>query len=106
MYVGNLPRECSEKDLLDLFSTPERQVAKVSIVTDHKTGRSRGFAFLELASEEDAAAAIEAAQEVQLHGRTLKVGRAFNARMGERTSGPDRSESFRPRGGGNRRGRR
>ena len=105
VYVGNLPPDCSEDQLKTFFTSEEREVSKVSIVTDRKTGRSRGFAFVEMNSEESAAAAIEATKGTQLEGHDLKIGRAYNPRMGDRGAGPDPDATFRPRGG-SRRGKR
>lgn len=105
VYVGNLPTDCSEDQLRTLFTIDEREVAKVSIVTDRKSGRSRGFAFVEMSTEEGAAAAIEAAKGLQIEGNDLKIGRAYNPRMGDRGAGPDPAADFRPRGG-SRRGKR
>jgi len=105
VYVGNLPGDCSEDQLRTFFTADEREVTKVSIVTDRKTGRSRGFAFVEMNSEEEASAAIEAAKGAKLDGNELKIGRAYNPRMGDRGAGPDPAADFRPRGG-SRRGKR
>ena len=105
VYVGNLPQDCSEDQLRALFTGGDREVSKVSIVTDRKSGRSRGFAFVEMNSEEEASAAIEAAKGLQVDGNDLKIGRAYNPRMGDRGAGPDPAENFRPRGG-SRRGKR
>ncbi len=57
-----------------------------------------------MASEDEAAAAIESAKGMSLEGRDLKIGRAYNPKMGDRGVGPDPAE-FRPRGG-SRRGKR
>lgn len=104
VYVGNLPRDCSEEQLRELFSGEDRPVEAVNIMKDKRSGRSRGFAFVELASEEAASAAIEEARGTELDGRRLEIGRAYAPPMGKREVKPDRGD-FRPRRSG-RRGRR
>ncbi|HKX28528.1 MAG TPA: RNA-binding protein [Blastocatellia bacterium] len=75
LYVGNLPFSVSEQDLEDLFSR-SGQVESTNIVTDRDTGRSRGFAFVEMDSREAADAAIEALNGFELAGRPLTVNEA------------------------------
>jgi cold-inducible RNA-binding protein len=75
LYVGNLPFSVSEQDLEDLFSR-SGQVESTNIVTDRDTGRSRGFAFVEMDSREAADAAIEALNGFELAGRALTVNEA------------------------------
>jgi RNA recognition motif-containing protein len=58
LYVGNLSFQVTEEDLKELFKEAGT-VESVSVVTDRATGRSRGFAFVEMASEEEAKSAIE-----------------------------------------------
>jgi RNA recognition motif-containing protein len=76
LYVGNLSYDTTEEALMQAFAEGGRQVASVRIMTDRETGRSRGFAFVEMASDSDAAAAIEAMNGAQLDGRTLRVNEA------------------------------
>jgi cold-inducible RNA-binding protein len=75
LYVGNLPFSVSEQDLEDLFGR-SGQVESTNIVTDRDTGRSRGFAFVEMDSREAADAAIEALNGFELAGRALTVNEA------------------------------
>ena len=75
LYVGNLPYETTESDLQDLFAQAGT-VASVSVMRDRDTGRARGFAFVEMASEADAQAAIAQLNEHQLGGRRLAVNEA------------------------------
>jgi len=75
LYVGNLSFGTTEQDLEELFSQ-SGQVESASIVTDRDTGRSRGFAFVEMATKEAADAAIQALDGRELDGRTLKVNEA------------------------------
>jgi len=82
IFVGNLSFEASEQDLHDMFSADDRKVDRVSIVTDRDTGRSRGFAFIEMANDADAAAAIDAYDGRELHGRALRVNEAHDKPKG------------------------
>ncbi len=75
LYVGNLPFSVSEQEVEDLF----RQIGVVestNLVTDRDTGRSRGFAFVEMDSRESADAAIAALNGYEIDGRTLTVNEA------------------------------
>ena len=75
LYVGNLPFETSDQDLGDLFATVGT-VDSVNLVRDQATGRARGFAFVEMASDEDAQKAITQLNNHSLGGRTLTVNEA------------------------------
>jgi cold-inducible RNA-binding protein len=75
LYVGNLTFNTTEQDLQEQFSR-YGQVGSANIITDRDTGRSRGFAFVELDSKESAQAAIEALNGKELDGRTLTVNEA------------------------------
>ncbi len=76
LYVGNLSFGTSEAALRTAFEQDGRKVTEVKMVTDRDTGRPRGFAFVEMASPADAAAAIEHWNGADLDGRTLKVNEA------------------------------
>jgi RNA recognition motif-containing protein len=74
IFVGNLSYQTTEDQLTDLFSEVG-QVESATIVTDRDTGRSRGFAFIEM--DRDAAVkAIEKFNGVELNGRTINVNEA------------------------------
>ena len=75
LYVGNLPYQTVEQDLEELFATAG-QVERVSVMRDMATGRARGFAFVEMASDEDAQKAIEQLNNRELGGRNLTVNEA------------------------------
>jgi cold-inducible RNA-binding protein len=75
LYVGNLPFSVTEQDLEDLFGQ-SGQVESTNIVTDRDTGRSRGFAFVEMDSREAADAAIQALNGYEMDGRSLTVNEA------------------------------
>ena len=72
LYVGNLSFNSSEDDVRDAFSA-HGTVTSVNIVMDRETGRPRGFAFVEMGSDEEARAAIQALDGRDLDGRNLKV---------------------------------
>ncbi|MFH1631614.1 MAG: RNA-binding protein [bacterium] len=75
LYVGGIPFESSEDDLRELFSQ-HGEVVSARIITDKFTGRSRGFGFVEMATEEGAAAAIDALNGTDMGGRTITVSEA------------------------------
>jgi RNA recognition motif-containing protein len=76
VYVGNLSFNTDEEALRRLCSDGGRNVVKVSLVTDRMTGRPRGFAFVDFASEKDAQAAIAALNGLMQDGRSLTVNEA------------------------------
>ena len=75
LYVGNLPYSATEEQLTDLF-TRAGQVDSVRVMRDMATGRARGFAFVEMASDDDAQKAITEFNEYKLEGRALVVNEA------------------------------
>ena len=60
LFVGNLNFETSEDTLRQIFETEGRTVVRVNIITDRETGRPRGFGFVEMGSDEEARACMEA----------------------------------------------
>ena len=72
LYVGNIPFSVSETDLEQAFGA-YGNVQSVNVITDRETGRPRGFAFVEMTSDEEAQAAIEGLNESDLGGRTVRV---------------------------------
>jgi RNA recognition motif-containing protein len=72
LYVGNLSFSSSETEIADAFGA-FGTVQNVNLITDRETGRPRGFAFVEMASDQEAQAAMEGMDGQQLGGRTLKV---------------------------------
>lgn len=85
IYVGNLSYGISEDKLKQVFSE-FGNVTSAKIVTDRETGRSKGFGFVEMSSDDDAASAIEALDGKEIDGRSAKVSSA-------------RPKEERPRGG-------
>lgn len=76
LYVGNLPFDTDASQLRTLFQEGGRQVTDVKVITDRDTGRSRGFAFVEMGSQEDADAAVNALNGREFGGRMLTVNEA------------------------------
>lgn len=98
LYVGNLPYETGETELQELFSRAGN-VDSVRVMRDQATGRARGFAFVEMSSDDEAQKAINELNDFQLGGRGLTVNEARPM--------PARSGGFggggRDSGGGSRR---
>jgi RNA recognition motif-containing protein len=92
VFVGNLPFSATEDQLRELFAQ-HGDVVSAEIVKDKFTERSRGFAFVEMATEEAATAAVAALNQYQMDGRPLTVNEARA-----------RTEGRGSRGGGSRGG--
>lgn len=75
LYVGNLPYTTSDSDLQQLFSQ-HGSVASAQVITDRETGRSKGFGFVEMASDGEAQAAISGLHGKDWNGRPLTVNEA------------------------------
>jgi len=75
LFVGNMSFQTTESDLRALFE-PFGQITRVHIATDRETGRTRGFAFVEMANDAEAAKAIAALDGKEVGGRNLKVNEA------------------------------
>jgi cold-inducible RNA-binding protein len=75
LYVGNLPYETGENDLQDLFAQAGT-VESVKVMRDMATGRARGFAFVEMSTDEEAQKAITELNDHQMGGRGLTVNEA------------------------------
>ncbi len=110
IFVGNLSFSTNEDELRQIFEG-YGQVDRVSIMTDRDTGRSRGFGFVEMASNEDGEKAITALNGSQVGGRTINVNEARpkterSGGGGGGGGGRDRGErGGRGGGGGGRRDR-
>jgi len=76
LYVGNLSFDTNEDSLRNALAQDGRGVKEVHMVMDRDTGRPRGFAFAEMANDNDAQAAIKALDGQELDGRNLKVNEA------------------------------
>lgn len=75
LYVGNLPYEIGETELQDLFAQAG-SVESVNVMRDQMTGRARGFAFVEMSTDDEAQNAITALNGTQVGGRNLTVNEA------------------------------
>jgi len=75
LFVGNLPYSITEEELEEVF-VPHGTVVSTVIVRDRETGRSRGFGFVEMETEESAATARQAMDGFELGGRPLRVNEA------------------------------
>jgi cold-inducible RNA-binding protein len=75
LYVGNLPYEIGETELQELFSRAG-EVDSVKVMRDQATGRARGFAFVEMTTDEGAQTAIRDLNATQMGGRSLTVNEA------------------------------
>lgn len=93
LYVGNLPYDTNETDLRELFGGVGT-VESVNVMVDRDTGRARGFAFVEMASDADAQNAIAQLNDRPFGGRNLAVNEAR----------PQPQRSFGGGGGGQGRG--
>jgi RNA recognition motif-containing protein len=116
LYVGNLSYNVTEPELKDVFGENGRNVKEVKVVLDRDTGRPRGFAFVEMTTDAEAAQAIETLNGREIQGRPINVSEAreraprsgggggggFGGGGGGR-GGRDHGEGH-GRGGGSRRG--
>ena len=102
LFVGNLSFDTTENDLQDLFEK-FGPVTDVNLVTDRMSGRSRGFAFVTMATDEGAKAAIAGLASQSLHGRDLKVNESRPRE--ERSGGGGGGGGYRGGGGGGGGGR-
>jgi RNA recognition motif-containing protein len=75
LYVGNLPYQATEEELTALFSRAGA-VDKVQVMKDNVTGRARGFAFVEMATDQAAQKAVVELHQHQMEGRALVVNEA------------------------------
>ncbi len=75
LYVGNLSYSATEQSLVDTFSQ-YGTVESAKIITDRETGRSKGFAFVEMSSDSEAQAAISKLNGTQNEGRAITVNEA------------------------------
>jgi RNA recognition motif-containing protein len=84
IYIGNLSYDTAEADVRMAFEG-HGEVTRVNIISDRNSGQSKGFGFVEMETRQEAEAAIQALNESDMHGRTIKVSEAR-----ERTERNDR----------------
>lgn len=103
LFVGNLSYQTMEQDIQDFFS-PAGNVTSVSLMFDKFTGKSRGFAFVELASPDEANKAVEMFNGKELQGRalTVNIARPREERGGDRGRPSGGGGGYRGGGGGGR----
>ncbi len=103
IYVGNLSYRATEDELRQAFGQ-FGQVSAVNIISDRETGRSRGFAFVEMPNAEEAKAAVEGLDQKEISGRRVTVNEARpreeRPRGGGRGYGGDREDRAYGSGGG------
>ena len=75
IYIGNISYSTDDSRLIELFSE-FGEVASARVISDRDTGRSKGFGFVEMSDDTAATAAIEALNEKEIDGRTLRVNEA------------------------------
>jgi len=75
IYVGNISYQTDDSRLVELFSE-FGEVASARVINDRETGRSKGFGFVEMSDDNAANSAIEALNEKEIDGRTLRVNEA------------------------------
>jgi len=75
LYVGNLPYSATEQDLSDKFAA-FGTVESAKLISDRDTGRSKGFGFVEMATDSEAQAAIDSLNDTDYDGRPMKVNEA------------------------------
>ncbi len=97
LFVGNLPFQVDDASLLEAFQSKGFEVATCRVVLDRDTGRSRGFAFVDIEDDNAARDAIEAMNDFEIHGRNMRVTEAEDRRP-PRPGGPGAGP--RPGGGG------
>lgn len=85
LYIGNLPFVCNDVALMDIFSQAGA-VTSAKVVTDRLTGRSKGFGFVEMATDEEAQAAIQKFDGADYEGRGMSVALA-------KSEGPGKAEA-------------
>lgn len=93
LYIGNLSYDVTEEELRAAFQQ-YGNVTSVAIIRDRNTGKSRGFGFVEMATDEEGQAAVNGLNGQELKGRTLKVSVAYPKQ--------DKKPFFRKEGGGGR----
>ena len=99
LFVGNLSYEVEDEELRTLFSE-HGSVVSARVIRDRETGRSKGFAFVEMKTAAEAQVAIEELNDVEFHGRAIRVSIAED-RSGER----EQRDGAARRGGARRGGR-
>lgn len=99
LYVGNLKYNVGNSELTQIFA-PYGEVASAEVISDYDSGRSKGFGFVEMTTEDGAKAAVAALNGADHEGRPLTVNEARPREQGGRGSGGNRSSGGGSGGGG------
>ncbi len=75
VFVGNMSFQTTESDLRSIFE-PFGEITRIQLITDRDTGQARGFGFVEMTNDEEAAKAIAALNGKEMNGRALNVNEA------------------------------
>ncbi|MGH2480426.1 MAG: RNA recognition motif domain-containing protein [Ktedonobacteraceae bacterium] len=95
LYVGGIPYQTTEQDLIDLFQQAG-SVTTATVITDRATGRSKGFGFVEMSDNQEAQSAIDRFNGTNMGNRTITVNEARERPEGSRSGFQNRDR----RGGG------
>ncbi len=76
LFVGNIPFATTEADLRELFGNSGGRVTGVRVIMDHETGRSKGYAFVEMSTAQEADKVIQELHNHSIGGRTIVVAEA------------------------------
>ena len=86
VFVGNMSFQTTESDLRSIFE-PYGEITRIQVITDRDTGQARGFGFVEMSNDEDAAKAITGLNGKEMGGRALNVNEAKPKAAGSQRSG-------------------
>ncbi len=100
IYVGSLPYQTTDQDLVDLFGQVG-EVVSATVIMDRNSGRSKGFGFVEMSNDQDAQKAIEQLNGSMLGNRNIVVNEARERQ--EQSFGGGHGGGYQNRGGGGRR---
>ena len=100
IFVGNLAYSTTDQSLREHFEAKGHKITKASVVLDRETGRSRGFAFVDLGDDEDLDAVVAAFHDREIDGRRATVTEAIERSRSGPPRGPRPSYGDGPRGGG------
>ncbi len=102
LYVGNLTFSVNDGELRSIFE-PHGQVASAQVIMDRDTGRSKGFGFVEMGTDQEAQSAINALNGQEVNGRALTVNEARPKESGGGGGGRSGGGGYGGGGGGRRR---
>jgi RNA recognition motif-containing protein len=103
LYVGNLPFSATDESLMEMFQQAG-QVESAKVITDRDTGRNKGFGFVEMSTDQEAADAITKFNGADFEGRSVTVNEARPMAPREGGGGGGRGGGFGRGGGGGKRG--